>query len=276
MNKKFLLIVEGKETEKTILKSVLEKCDVDVYICEQIDINANIDDLFANLYNTSKKDKIYVVQGPRNRIRDWLRYMKRNEEDFELFFNGMEGLFAGVFIIYDVDHTSNEELEEMFEKYNDETDKGLLLLSSPCIEVFSDVERKEDLICNHLKEYKKELNIKFNQAGFESAEKYIMQNFDKLALYYIDKNTTESGLNNIMEHPRFVISKINELNDRGTDFDGEEWVHYRYFTTVIYVCIAYINGLVKEIDNVTLVKNFFAEREKSKTFVIEKNDNDMQ
>ncbi len=257
MSKNFLLIVEGENTEKTILKSVLEKCDIEVIKCNQMNLQIKFDDLFANIYHTTKKDRVYLVQGPRNRIRDWLKLMKKSEEDFELFFNEIEGFFAGVFIIYDVDHTSKEDLKEMFEKYNDETDKGLLLLSSPCIEVLADIERKKDLICNHLKEYKAELNIKFNLAGFDSAEKYIMQNFEKLALYYIDKNAKEFESNNIMEHPQFIISKINEFNERKSTPNGEPFVYYRYFTTVIYVCIAYINGLTKEIDNIQTVKDFF-------------------
>ena len=257
MSRNFLLIVEGQETEKTILKSVLEKCDVDVYRCERINLQTKIEDLFVNIYDTSERDKVFLVQGPRNRIRDWLKLMKRNEEDFELFFNEIEGHFAGVFIIYDVDHTSKEELEEMFQKYNDETDKGLLLLSSPCIEVIADKGRTDDLECCRLREYKAQLNTRFNRLGFESAEKYIMANFNELVLSYIDKNTEESGLKNVMEHPQFVLSKINELNDRINISEEEQYVHYRYFTTVLYVCIAYIKGLVKEIDNVEQVRSFF-------------------
>lgn len=257
MSKNFLLIVEGKETEKTILKSVFEKCDFDIYKCDKIDIEIKVEDLFVNIYDTSTRDRIFLVQGPRNRIHDWLKYMKRNEEDFELYFNKIIGHFAGVFIVYDVDHTSKEELDEMFEKYNDETDRGLLLLSSPCIEVLADIGRTEELKCNHLKEYKSELNVKFNLAGCESAEKFIIDNFNELVLFYIEKNTKESGCNNIMEHPQFILSKINELNERINIPGDIQSVYYRYFTTVIYVCIAYINGLVKEIDNVDLVRNYF-------------------
>jgi len=60
-----------------------------------------------------------------------------------------------------------------------------------------------------------------------------------------------------MEHPQFVLKKINELNEREDISSDCHPVYYRYFTTVIYVCVAYIKGLTKEIDNVDLIKEFF-------------------
>lgn len=220
-------------------------------------MRVNVENLFANVYSTSKKDKIYIIQGPRNRIHDWLKQMKTNEEDFEHFFDSIDGLFAGVFIIYDVDHTSNEELEEMFDKYNNETDSGLLLLSSPCIEVLADQDSEKTFKGLHLKEYKKSLNSMYNNKGFNSAEEYIINHFNELALYFIEKNTEESGINDVMQHPKFVLTKINEMNEREYISNENQPVLYRYFTTVVYVCIAYINGLVKEFDNVQTVKDFF-------------------
>ncbi|MBE7039036.1 MAG: hypothetical protein E7404_09075 [Ruminococcaceae bacterium] len=261
MSKNFLLIVEGAVTEKSILKSILKKCDVEVFDSGRIDLKANVNEVFADLYYTSKKDKIFLVQGPRNRIHDWLKQIKLNEEDFELFFKEIEGKFAGIFIIFDVDHTMNDDLEEMFQKYNDETGNGLLLLSSPCIEVMAETGRTEPLRCNHLREYKTELNTRFNLAGYESAVKYIINNFDKLSLYYIDKNTQESGLLDVMQHPQFVLTKINELNERRHISKDSNPVFYRYFTTVLYVCIAYINGLVKDFDNVQKVREWFLKND---------------
>lgn len=257
MSRNYLLIVEGAVTEKEILESVLKGINVTVERCEQVNLQSDVEDLFAGIYDKSNNDKIYIIQGHRNRIHDWLKSMKTEEEDFENFFSTLNEKFAGIFIIFDVDHTSKDELEEMFEKYNNETGNGLLLLSSPCIEVLADAKRKEPFEGNHLKDYKTLLNKEWTKAGYSSAKDYIMKNFNELALYYLDKNTNDSGLQDVMLHPQFVLTKINELNDRTYISNDIQPVIYRYFTTVLYVCIAYINGLTKEFDNVQAVKEYF-------------------
>ena len=58
-----------------------------------------------------------------------------------------------------------------------------------------------------------------------------------------------------MEHPFLVINKINEDNER-----SEETVNYRYFTTVIYVCISFALGLTEKINNYQTVYNFFKNK----------------
>ena len=66
---------------------------------------------------------------------------------------------------------------------------------------------------------------------------------------------------NIMEHPRLIIDKINSLNKRMNCKDKEKsYVIYNYLTTVVYVFIAYINGLTKEINNYSLVRDFFEKQ----------------
>lgn len=63
-----------------------------------------------------------------------------------------------------------------------------------------------------------------------------------------------------MEHPKLVISKINTLNKRTLLNDGSVEFYYRYFTTVIYVCFAYVLGLTKEVDNVSILKEFLNKK----------------
>ena len=78
-----------------------------------------------------------------------------------------------------------------------------------------------------------------------------------MALYYLKKNCDETGSKNVMEHPHLLLPKINELNDRTYINDDYIPVVYRYFTTTVYVCIAYIKGLTKQIENSDEVINFF-------------------
>lgn len=56
---------------------------------------------------------------------------------------------------------------------------------------------------------------------------------------------------NILEHPGLVIEKINKEN-----FRSEDQVIYRYFTTVLYVALAYICGKTKQIENYLEVREF--------------------
>ena len=259
MSKNFLLIVEGNVMEKNIFSKVFERYGFSVNDCGTLNIDdENCLDL-EKFTGTDSKINIYIVQGPRTRIRDWLKLFNKRESDFDKLFEKIDTYFAGVFIIYDVDHTLKEELTDMFSKYQDET-TGLLLLSSPCIEVVGDIERTEELKVEHLSEYKTQQNREHEQKHKKHTREYIIENFEKLVCFYLDKNVKESGDKNIMNHPEFVLKKINELNERNYISDDDIPVYYRYFTTVVYVCIAYIMGLTKEFENSDKVKSFFSSK----------------
>lgn len=163
-------------------------------------------------------------------------------------------MFAAVFWIYDVDHTSCENLSKMFNRYNNEND-GLLLVSSPCIEILSRPSYKETLEVEHLRQFKAETNVFIDSLYHTNAKDYIKNNFFKLSIEYLDKNYIEFKELNIMEHPRLIINKINDLNERTNTF-----VKYRYYTTVVYVVVAYILGLTKEIENYEIVRKYFIEK----------------
>lgn len=159
-------------------------------------------------------------------------------------------------MVYDVDHTSKEALAQMLCKFNDET-SGLLVLSSPCIEILSEPNRVFEIKVDHLEQYKTERK-KWVQDNFsDSVEHYIINNFEDLVLAFLAKNCEESGSNNVMEHPEFVLKQINTFNERTYISKDFQPVLYRYFTTTLYVCIAYILGLTKEVENGRKVANFF-------------------
>jgi hypothetical protein len=258
MAKNFLIITEGVSTEPTILEAILKKYGFNVMRKNPIKISEeeqlfslDITELLDN-----KKDNVYIAQGPRNRIRDFLNLVNKQTEDVERYFSQLSDNFAGIFLVYDVDHTPKEDLENMFFKFQDET-TGLLILSSPCIEILSEPDRVEELCVNHLREYKKERKGWVQYQTNDSIEHYMINNFEELILSFLYKNCQESGSNNVMEHPEFVLQQINLLNDRTYISDDLQPVLYRYFTTTLYVCIAYILGLTKEIDNSEIVAEFF-------------------
>ena len=52
---------------------------------------------------------------------------------------------------------------------------------------------------------------------------------------------------------------VNELNKRTLLSNNSVEFNYRYFTTVLYVCFAYVLGLTKEFENASILKNFLLE-----------------
>lgn len=247
----YLILTEGKEMEPDIISEVLKKYGFNIVIKDQMkeydDIEVNVNEL------SNSKNNIVIVQAFKNRLSDLLKTYRKDNVDLDMLYGKNASYFAGIFLLFDVDHTSKEDLIEISNIHNDETDKGLLLLSSPCIEIMVEPKRSEIIRVSHLKEYKHYINQYVND-GLKygsSAKQYIIDNFEELALAFLEKNVKEFNSYNIMEHPMLIVKKINELNER-----TEELVVYRYFTTVIYVVLAYICGFTKEIDNYQIVKDF--------------------
>jgi len=88
---------------------------------------------------------------------------------------------------------------------------------------------------------------------------YIENHFDKLMLYFLDKNHEDFHEEDVMWHPGRIIEWINERNTR-VNRKEDSYVIYRYFSTVVYVVIAYANGLTRETNNYEAVRVFFTER----------------
>lgn len=254
MSKNILLVVEGSKTEHKILGTIFKKYGFEVVIKPAInkDLSQN-NELTIHEYSNSK-DIITIVTGPHSRLKYILSTYDKNTDNFERFLNFTNQNFTATFFIYDVDHTSKEELTAVFNNLNDES-SALLLVSSPCIEIISDINRYLPIQVEHIKLYKSERNIYCHSNYKMNNEEYIISNFERLILYYLEQNFNDFKEENIMEHPFLVINKINEENER-----SEETVNYRYFTTVIYVCIAFALGLTKEINNYQTVYNFFENK----------------
>lgn len=264
MAKNFLIMTEGVKTEPNILEAILKKYGFNVIRRSPIKINEEELEFDLDVSKlTGNKDNIYIAQGPKNRISEFLRLVNNQSEDIERYFSKLEANFAGIFLVYDVDHTSKEALEEMFRKFQDET-SGLLILSSPCIEILSEPNRVLEINVEHLEEYKKERKKWAQDNISDSVEHYIVNNFENLILAFLKQNCEESGSNNVMEHPDYVLQQINLLNERTYINDDLQPVLYRYFTTTLYVCIAYMLGLTKEIDNSKIVEDFFLSHKGNK------------
>jgi len=259
MENNYLLIVEGRKTEPNIFQSVLVKYGFNVVVSdEKLDTAYDIELNYTNF----KKDQnnVFIIEGPRNRIHDFLKYYNSNDS-LEKALRFANNSFKGIFLMYDVDHNDEEDIKEMYDKFKDES-SGLLLLSSPCIEVLGEYDHERFIECNKVTEYKADLN-KHYCLEYGNVVNYIIDNFETLCTYYLDKNYKDFDEPNIMEHPRLVIELINRYNTRVNypkDSKEKSYVIYRYLTTVIYVFIAYINGLTTNIDNYDNVRNYFLNK----------------
>ena len=261
MHDNYLLIVEGSKTEQNIFTSILTKYGFNVIKSNK---KVNIDNKFyLDRFDLNKDmQNIIVIEGPKNRIHDFLVMYNDKEESIEKYFELASDSFKGIFLIYDVDHNDKDDIKLMYNKFSDES-SGMLLLSSPCIEVLGEYDLNRVVKYNHLKQYKKELNIYYSDKNKMSTEEFIIKNFEKLCIIFLKKNHDEFNEDNIMEHPEMIIDSINKYNER-INFSGEDknksYVIYRYFTTVVYVFIAYINGLTRKIDNYNDVLSFFKSK----------------
>lgn len=257
--KNYLFITEGSVDEQTIFERVLQRYGFNV-VSNSCFIDSNG---LKQIQLSTEKDNVVIIQGPRNRISDFLKHFNKHQEDVESFFNFSKNYFQGIFLIYDVDHNSEQDIIDMFSVFNDES-SGLLLLSSPCLEVLGDYDTsRTELYYHHLREYKHELNIHYDLNCGTNTIDFIVNNFESLAIYYLDKNIEEFNEDNVMEHPGLIIPLINKYNERvNEDNEKESYVVYRYFTTVIYVAIAYIKGLTREINNYKTVRSYFIDKNK--------------
>ena len=245
----YLVLTEGKRTEINIFSEILKRYGFHIVKREIINDYSSIATIDKQLLSNSK-DNVIIAQAPRNRLRDLLKFYNEEQYDLDKIFGENSYYFNGIFLLFDVDHTSESDLNIIFNIHNDETEKGLLLVSSPCIEIMSEPRRKKTLQTAHLRSYKAERNIKIEKLYNTNTEQYIIDNFEKLSIYFLNKNVKDFNNKNVMEHPELVIEKINKENIR-----GEELVEYRYFTTVTYVLLAFVMNKTIKTNNYNAVKS---------------------
>lgn len=179
----YLLIVEGAKAEHSLFAMVFERYGFNIVHSKQMKSFDSFINQFDSFELSDSKDNIVIAQAPRNRLGELLR-SDSSQVDFDIVFKKK---FNSIFLIFDVDHTGNTDLEEMSRIHCDESDSGLLLVSSPCIEIMSEPNRKEELETDHLAKYKKERNVFFSETqrlGYGAIE-YIARNFEKLSLEFL-------------------------------------------------------------------------------------------
>lgn len=260
MARNILLLTEGQVEEQDIFSGVFNHYGITAISSPKRIIDLDLGEFVESKLSADKLN-VYIIQGPRNRIHDFLKYINDKTVSVEKIFGYAFAFFQQIFLIYDVDHNDCGDISEMISLFQDEA-SGMLLLSSPCIEVLADFDRdRRELRCRHLKEYKAEINQHYNGL----TKKHIVDHIDEILLHFLKKNYEDFQEANIMEHPRLIADKINELNIRSNSHgQNDSHVVFRYFSTVVYVAIASALSLTVEIDNYEAVKSFFESKTKQK------------
>lgn len=257
MANRILLVVEGSKTEPNVFRDVFKRYGFETVVPKE-KINVGEAGQLSKYIYGKDGSLVVIVEGPRNRIHDFLLLLKKDDAvSIEKALSYEFAYFQKIFLLYDVDHNDCDDVEEMFSRFSDES-MGMLLLSSPCIEVLGDFNRsrKGCRYC-HLSEYKAEINNHWQGTCLS----YIVKHFEEIMLYFLEKNRAEFNETNIMEHPQLIVETINCLNERvNLPNKCDSYVIYRYFSTVVYVAIASSLGLTREINNYEIVKSFFEKK----------------
>ena len=95
--------------EPTIFNYVLPQYGFNVVkIPEQLSLDSD----FTKVEFTDDKDTIFIVQGPKNRVKDLIdTEIDLNSDSLSRKFFGPDVYFAGIFLIYDTDHNLKEQLD---------------------------------------------------------------------------------------------------------------------------------------------------------------------
>lgn len=264
-DKRFLLIVEGEKAEVEVFTHVLKKYEYMVgNNLPKLDFTGKSKALGLGVFTNNDAD-VYIVSSKPNRLSDILKYYDPQTDMLEraLGFKTSDA-FQGTFLVYDVDHNKDETLEKAYSHFRSE-ESGLLLIECPCLEVLGDDEFNpipEREMERPSESYKPELNLYHHRVHHCGTIEYIKNNFERLALRFLIQNHYDFNSDNVMDHPGLVIGKINEMNTRINKEDSTLCI-YRYYTTVVYVFLAYIKGLTKKIDNYEAVKNMLEGKKSS-------------
>ena len=104
MPNNYLLIVEGANDEKNLLQYVFEKYGFSVTRYKE---KISVDTLGSFFKYELKSDvnNVVIIEGPRNRIHDFLIIFDIEFVAIEKLFHYSPYHFSGIFLIYDVDHS---------------------------------------------------------------------------------------------------------------------------------------------------------------------------
>ena len=211
---KILILLEGEKLEKDIILKLIDiykfKTNIEIFFYK-----TNIHNLYKDIKNTND-----------NSFLDIITLLRRKEKDFNLQKNEVREIY----LFFDSDmqdpKANNENLKEMLEYFNDETDKGKLYISYPMVEAFFDIDFEQE-------EYYKNKIVEINGINYERHKDYksdknilknIKRNFEKDIKIFLDTNKIDIIFKQNIKKLNYIVntdfsfidyksySKIRELD----------------------------------------------------------------
>lgn len=154
--------------------------------------------------------------------------------DVDRLYNLSGYAFSHIFLLFDIDSNEQTLLDFMFKHFNESTERGLFLPSSPMIESFIDITRS--LYVGSTKDYKQEIHRKHSPKWHievsNSFNEYLLANFRKF---------TKDDMSHVLESKDF-LSKGYTMNS-----------NYPVFSLLHMLLIELTMVETDEVDDTTLI-----------------------
>jgi len=264
--KKYLAIVEGKSMECEVLEYGLSTYGFQVN--DNLIKDYKLDD-YSNMFTVKcleNRDKQFVIlQSNQSRIKDFINTIDKDSSDISRLLVGNE--FVSIFLIFDIDHNTKEEIEASFYKFN-EPSTGLLILSSPCFEVIAPCSNDKQYEGISFKKFKTSKSTYYSDNYHISTKDYIKYSFNELLIHHLKNNKDKYDIegfqevNDVTYHPEYIIILSNKYNIREGSDELSYKVNYTYFSSILYVVLLYLFDFARYTNSYTKLLDFLINKQK--------------
>ena len=202
---KIAFIVEGKKTEKVVIKSFMDNF-MNSNNFDELDIEEIVLPMETNIYTLYKKMKEYDFFEDLDIINIIEEVFKSKGKSFEGY---KKDTFGEIYLFFDYDRHANDVdnhddiIDEMLDIFDNETENGKLFISYPMIEAvkdFSDEICKESDECRiRIEDFSKYKNLVSKRAAKTDFRKY-------------DKDTWKFIINNFIVKTSCLFDKRYDYN----------------------------------------------------------------
>lgn len=211
-------------------------------------------------------DKQFIIlQGNKSRIKDLVDDINNESNEINRLLIGEN--FVSIFLIFDIDHNTKEQIEYAFSRFNDSS-TGLLILSSPCFEVIAPYSNDLPYESNSFKNFKSLKSTYYSNNYHISTKDYIKYNFNELLIYHLKNNRDKYNIEAFQEvddltyHPEYIVLLSNKYNIREGSDELSYKVNYTYFSSILYVVLLYLFDFARYTDSYTKLLDFLINKQK--------------